>query len=130
MAMVNTPEKITSLTKWRPKATRKALTEAPKTAAPASAKGLICGGARMAGATVQKAWLASPETKEQLRRQSPPGCHHGTKDKVPANCCTWFGRGRPQLSFKTTLVTMPGPMRNEAIRNTTTEGCIRIGKVG
>ena len=58
----------------------------PKTTAPPSATGLNCGGASVAGAIVQKAWLASPDTKEQLRLQAPPGRHQGWKSAVPANC--------------------------------------------
>ncbi len=43
-------------------------------------------GARLAGAIVQKAWLASPDTKEQFRLQASLGRHQGWKSAVPANC--------------------------------------------
>jgi hypothetical protein len=86
MAMVINPAKTISLTKCRPNTTRKEPTAVPKMTAPPSAKGRSCGGASVAGATVQKASLASPDTKEQFRLQASLGRHHGWKSAVPANC--------------------------------------------
>ena len=74
---VMTPANTTSVTKWRPNTTRKAPTAVPNTTAPPSAKGRTCGGAKLAGAMVQKAWLASPDTNEQFRLHVPPGRHQG-----------------------------------------------------
>ena len=79
MAMVISPAKTISLTKCRPNTTRREPTAVPKMTAPPSAKGRICGGASVAGAIVQKAWLASPDTKEQFRLQAPLGRHQGWK---------------------------------------------------
>jgi len=55
MATVITPAKTMSVTKCRPNTTRMAPTAVPNKTAPPRAKGLICGGASEAGATVQKA---------------------------------------------------------------------------
>ena len=85
MAMVMIPAKMMSLTKWRPKMTRMPPTAAPKTTAAPMAVARTWGGASEAGATTQKAWLASPETKEQLRLHSLLGRHQGWKSAVPAN---------------------------------------------
>jgi len=116
MTTVINPAKTISLTKCRPNTTRKEPTAVPKMTAPPSAKGLSCGGASVAGATVQKASLASPETKEQFRLQASLGRHQGWKSAVPANCCTPFGRGLPQFSFSSRLAATPGPIRNEPMR--------------
>jgi hypothetical protein len=75
MAMVISPAKTISLTKCRPNTTRKEPTAVPKMTALPSAKGRSCGGASVAGATVQKASLASPDTKEQFRWQAALGRH-------------------------------------------------------
>jgi hypothetical protein len=75
MAMGIKPTKMISLTKCRPNTTRKEPTAVPKMTAPPNAKGLSCGGASAAGATVQKASLASPDTKEQFRLQASLGRH-------------------------------------------------------
>ena len=130
MAMVITPAKTMSVRKCRPNTTRMAPTAVPNSTAPPSAKGLICGGASEAGATVQKAWLASPDTKEQFRLQALLGCHHGWKVSEPANCCTKFGRGRPQFSLRRRLLVSPGPSRKEPMRNTTTDGAMSILELG
>jgi hypothetical protein len=78
--------------------------------------GLIWGGARLAGAMVQNAWLASPDTNEQFRLHVPPGRHQGWNGAAPANCCTLLGRGRPQFSLSRTLDVSPGPIRKEPSR--------------
>ena len=130
MAMVMTPAKMMSVTKCRPNTTRSPPTAVPNSTAPPSAIGLSCGGARLAGATVQKAWLASPDTNEQFRLQALLGRHQGWKVDVPANCCTKFGRGLPQFSLSRALAVSAGPSTNEPIRNTTTEGAISIGELG
>jgi hypothetical protein len=67
MTMVMSPANTISVTKWRPNTTRNDPTAVPNTIAAPSATGRTCGGARIAGAVVQKAWLASPDTKEQFR---------------------------------------------------------------
>src|SRR5215467_6336245 len=72
-----TPAKITSVGKWRPKTTRKLPSAVAKPTTAISATGLMLGGVTLAGARSQKASVASPDTKEQLLRQSPPGFHHG-----------------------------------------------------
>ena len=77
MAMVMSSANTTSVTKWRPNTMRNDPTAVPKTTAAPSATGLICGGASIAGAAVQKAWLASPDTKEQFRLHAPLGRHQG-----------------------------------------------------
>jgi hypothetical protein len=71
------PANTTWVTKWRPNTTRNDSTAVPKMTAPPSAKGRSCGGARLAGATTQNAWLASPDTKEQFRLQVSLGRHQG-----------------------------------------------------
>jgi hypothetical protein len=48
--------------------------------------GSSCGGARLAGATTQKAIDASPDTKEQLRVQASLGRYQGWNSAAPANC--------------------------------------------
>ena len=84
--MVMIPANTISLTKCRPNTTREEPTAVPKITAPPSATGRSCGGASVAGATPQPAWLTSPDTKEQLRWQAPLGRHQGWKSAVPANC--------------------------------------------
>lgn len=84
--MVMSPAKTIWVTKWRPNTTRKDPTAVPKTTAAPSAMGRICAGARLAGATVQKAWLASPDTNEEFRLQAALGRHQGWKAAPPANC--------------------------------------------
>ncbi len=116
MTMVISPANTMSVTKCRPNTTRKAPTAVPNITAPPSAKGRSCGGASVAGATVQKAWLASPDTKEQFRLQASLGRHQGWKSAVPANCCTPFGRGLPQFSLSTRLAATPGPIRKEPMQ--------------
>jgi hypothetical protein len=53
----------------RPNTTRRLPTAMPKVTAPPIATERNCGGASIAGATVQKGWLASPDPKE-IRKEA------------------------------------------------------------
>ena len=76
--IVSSAANSTSVKKCPPAAMRETEITTVKIAAPAKAAIRHCGGASMAGADIQAAEAASPETKEQLRSQLPCGFHQST----------------------------------------------------
>src|SRR5262249_33315051 len=82
----------------------------------------MLGGVTLAGARSQKASAASPDTKEQLLRQSPPGFHHGSNVCCLPKCGTKPGRGLAQVGLRIPLTIRPGPMAKEQTRKSAIRG--------
>jgi hypothetical protein len=92
---------------------------APKTSAPATAGARQGGGARRAGATIQKPEAASPETNEQFALQAPSKRYQGRNASGPPKSTTWTGRGRWVWSLRPRLTMSPEPIAIVAIRKIT-----------